>query len=87
MNYTQEQLLEIIKTYNNTDRQTIKKNLKILKIKYNFSNADITSELGHKPEKVRGWFSVSNPYIPTFEDALSLAVKYGFDITEMVDKV
>lgn len=87
MNYTQEQLLEVIQTYNNTDRQTIKKNLKILRIKYNFSNADITAELGHKPEKVRGWFSVSNPYVPTFEDALSLAVKYGFDIKEMFDKV
>lgn len=87
MNYTQEQLLEVIQTYNNTDRQTIKKNLKILKIKYNFSNADITAELGHKPEKVRGWFSVSNPYVPTFEDALSLAVHYNFDITELIQEV
>lgn len=85
--YSQDELLQIIKAYNSTDKQTIKKNLQILKVKYNFKNADIIADLGHKVEKVRGWFSMTNQYIPTFEDALGLAVHYGFDIAELTEKV
>ena len=85
--YTQEEFLQIIKTYNNTDKQLIKKNLQILKVKYDFKNSKITADLGHKVEKVRGWFSNANQYIPTFEDALQLAIQYNFDIKEMYTKV
>ena len=85
--YTQEEFLQIMKDYNSIDKQIIKKNLQILKVKYNFKNSTITADLHHKVEKVRGWFSMTNNYIPTFEDALQLATYYGFDITEMFQKV
>ena len=38
----------------------------------------------YTPHKVNSWFAFSSPNIPTFEDALMLAVKYDFDIKDLV---
>lgn len=34
--------------------------------------------------KVNSWFAMSNPNIPIFEDALTLAVRYDFNIEELI---
>ena len=34
--------------------------------------------------KVNSWFAISNPNIPIFEDALMLAVRYDFNIEELI---
>lgn len=78
-----KQFHDIITTYKSTDRQTIKINLKLCMIKYNFSNRDIIS-LGHKKSKVDSWTNMSSDNIPTFEDALYVAINFKFDITELV---
>lgn len=82
--YTQSELLNIMQRYNSTDRQIIKSNLQVVKETHKFQNADIVKDFGYKEEKIKGWFNRSNPTIPIFEDALKLAVHYGFDIEELI---
>jgi len=82
--YTQVELLNLMQKYNSTDRQIIKTNLQEVKKLYNFGNVDIVNDLGHKSELVKSWFNKANPNIPIFEDALRLAVHYGFDIIELI---
>ena len=41
-------------------------------------------ETEYTPYKVNSWFAFSSPNIPTFEDALKLAVKYDFNIAELI---
>jgi len=84
--YTQLELLDIMQRYNSIDRQTIKNNLQIVKEVHRFQNADIVNDFGYKEEKLKGWFNRSNPVVPIFEDALRMAVHYGFDIIELIGK-
>jgi len=82
--YTQSELLNIMQKYNSTDRLIVKTNLQEIKKMYNFGNADIVNDLNLKEERIKGWFNKANPTIPIFEDALRLAVHYGFDIMELI---
>ena len=52
--------------------------------KAGIKNKQIIEDTGYTPSKVNGWFAVSSQNIPTFEDALMLAVKYDFDIKELI---
>lgn len=84
MQYTQEEFLNIISTYNNADRKDIKINLLTIFKKKGIKNKQIMEETEYTPYKVNSWFAFSSPNIPTFEDALMLAVKYNFDIQELI---
>ena len=84
MQYTQEEFLSIINKYNNADRKDIKINLLMIFKKKNIKNKQIMEETKYTPYKVNSWFAFSSPNIPTFEDALMLAVKYDFDIQELI---
>ena len=83
--YTQLELLSLMQKYNSTDRLIIKTNLQEIKKTYNFGNADIINDFGYNLEKIKGWFNKANKTIPMFEDALKLAVHYGFDIEELMN--
>lgn len=84
MQYTQEEFLNIINTYNNADRKDIKINLLTIFKKKGIKNKQIMEETEYTPYKVNSWFAFSSPNIPTFEDALMLAVKYDFDIQDLI---
>lgn len=84
MQYTQEEFLSIINKYNNANRKDIKINLLMIFKKKNIKNKQIMEETEYTPYKVNSWFAFSSPNIPTFEDALMLAVKYDFDIQELI---
>lgn len=84
MNYTQKELLDIIKTYNNMDRRLITINLSIIFKKNGIKNKKVIQDTKYSSYKVNSWFALSSPNIPTFEDALMLAVKYNFDIKELI---
>jgi hypothetical protein len=84
VHYTQEELLGIINKYNNTDRKDIKINLLMIFKKKGIKNKQIIEETEYTSYKVNSWFAFSSPNIPTFEDALMLAVKYDFNITELI---
>ena len=84
MQYTQEEFLSIINKYNNADRKDVKLNLLTVFKKKGIKNKQIIEETEYTPYKVNSWFAFSSPNIPTFEDALMLAVKYDFDIHELI---
>lgn len=84
MNYTQKELLDIIKTYNNMDRRLITINLSTIFKKNGIKNKKVIQDTKYSSYKINSWFALSSPNIPTFEDALMLAVKYNFDIKELI---
>ena len=84
MQYTQEEFLNIINKYNNVDRKDVKINLIMIFKRKGIKNKQIIEETEYTTYKVNSWFAFSSPNIPTFEDALMLAVKYDFDIQELI---
>lgn len=84
MQYTQQEFLNIIGKYNNADRKDIKINLLTIFKRKGIKNKQIIEETEYTTYKVNSWFAFSSPNIPTFEDALMLAVKYDFDIQELI---
>lgn len=66
------------------DRKIIKVNLLLIFKMKGVKNKQIIEETEYTPYKVNSWFAFSSPNIPTFEDALMMAVKYDFDIQELV---
>lgn len=84
MQYTQEEFLNIIGKYNNAERKDVKINLLMIFKKKGIKNKQIIEETEYTTYKVNSWFAFSSPNIPTFEDALMLAVKYDFDIQELI---
>lgn len=81
---TQKEFLAIINEYYNMDRKDLTINLSIIIKRLGLKNKQIIEDTGFSPSKVNSWFAVSSPNIPTFEDALMLAVKYNFDIRELL---
>ena len=81
--YTQVEFLNIIKQYSSTDRSIIKANLKRIMDIYGIKPADIIS-LGYSPRNVYAWTNKSTKNIPLFEQALNIAVKFNFSITEFI---
>jgi hypothetical protein len=82
--YTQKEFLEIMQKYNSMDRKTITINLSTIYKKTGIKAKDVIESLGFSSYKVHSWTAVSSPNIPTFDDALLLAVKYDFDIKELI---
>lgn len=81
---TQKEFLAIINEYYNMDRKDLTINLSIIIKRLGLKNKQIIEDTGFSPSKVNSWFAVSSPNVPTFEDALMLAVKYNFDIRELL---
>ena len=52
-------------------------------IDYNIKSADII-QLGYKPNNVYAWTNKGCNNIPMFEQALNIAVKFNFSITEFL---
>ena len=52
--------------------------------KLSIKNKQVIEDTGYSPYKVNSWFAISSPNIPTFEDALMLAVRYNFDIEDLI---
>ena len=74
----------MIKDYNTTDRAIIKANLKRLMIDYNIKAGDIIS-LGYKPNNVYAWTNKGSINIPMFDQSLSIAVNFDFDVKKFLE--
>ena len=81
---TQAEILQMMQQYNDTVRNIIKANLKRLMIDYNIKAGDIIS-LGYKPNNVYAWTNKSGNNIPMFEQALSIAVNFDFDVKKFFE--
>lgn len=53
-------------------------------IDYNIKSADII-QIGYKPNNVYAWTNKSGNNIPMFEQALSIAVKFDFDMKKFLE--
>lgn len=84
MTYTQEEMLDLIERYNSIDRKALTINLSMIYKIHGFKNKDIIKDFGYTTYKVNSWSAMSSPNVPTFEDALKLAVKYGFSIEDLL---
>ena len=84
MSYTQQEFLDILRKYNGMDRRNITINLSTIAKKLGIKNKQVIEDTQYSSYKVNSWFALSSPNIPTFEDALMLAVKYNFDIKELI---
>jgi len=82
----QSEILELINTYNSTDRTTIKANLRRLMTEYNIKSGDIIS-LGFKPNNVYSWVNQASNNIPIFEFALKIATEFNFDMKEFLKEI
>jgi hypothetical protein len=83
-NYTQKEFLEIMEKYNSIDRKIIKANLVKIYKTYGFKNQNIRTELDMAKSKVDSWTTMSMPNIPTFYDAMRMAVHFNFNIEELL---
>lgn len=81
--YTQAEFLQLIQRYNSVDRKIIKANLKHIMDIYGIKPADIIA-LGYSSYNVYAWTNRSTSNIPLFEQALNIAVKFNFRITEFI---
>jgi hypothetical protein len=79
----QVEMLKLISDYNNTDRKVIKENLKRIMWEKSIKPADIIA-LGFGKNNVYQWSNSKANNIPMFEQALLIAVKHDFDITELI---
>ena len=84
MSYTQQEFLNILRKYNSMDRRNITINLSTIAKKLGIKNKQVIEDTQYSSYKVNSWFALSSPNIPTFEDALMLAVKYNFDIKDLI---
>lgn len=80
---SQREMLELINQYNSTDRATIKKNLKKVMNQYNFKSAEVM-DLGYNKYNVYSWTNSRANNIPMFDQALHMAVHFGFDVRELL---
>ena len=84
MAYTQQEFLNILRKYNGMDRRNITINLSTIAKKLGIKNKQVIEDTKYSSYKVNSLFALSSPNIPTFEDALMLAVKYNFDIKDLI---
>jgi len=82
--YTQVELLNLIQTYNQTPRKTIKSNYKRILSEYNIQPKQIIDELGYGTSNVHCWSTKSSANIPMFPQALSIATVFDFDVQEFI---
>lgn len=79
----QSEMLELITSYNSTNRKVIKENLKRIMWKKSIKPSDIRV-LGFGKNNVYQWTNSNANNIPMFEQALLIAVKYNFDVKELI---
>ena len=80
---SQQEVLDLINQYNNTDRKIIKSNLKRIMKEHKFKAADIMN-LGYSDHNVYSWTNSRANNIPMHPQALHLAVNFNFDVRELL---
>lgn len=83
---TQREFLELINQYNSTDRKILKGNLKRILVEQGIKPKQII-ELNYSSPNVYSWLAPTAPNIPMFDQALHLAVEFGFDVQEFLKEI
>lgn len=84
--YTQQEMLDLINQYENTDRKTIKLNLKRILTEQGIKPKQII-ELGYTSPNTYSWLAPTASNIPLINQALHLACEFNFNIREFLEKI
>ncbi len=84
--YTQAELLNLIQTYNQTPRKTIKQNLKRILTEQNIKPRHII-ELGFASPNVYAWLAPTANNIPMLDQALVISTEFNFDVEEFLEGI
>jgi len=87
--YTQSEMLNLINSYNikdQTTRETIKKNYIRILDEFNIQPKEIM-ELGYAKNNVYSWSTKASPNVPMFDQALTIACAFDFDIREFLKEI
>lgn len=87
--YTQSEILNLIDSYNIKDqatRETIKKNYIRILDEFNIQPKEIM-ELGYAKNNVYSWSTKASPNVPMFDQALTIACAFDFDIREFLKEI
>jgi len=79
----QNEMLKLLKQYNNTDRNTIKHNLKRIMNEKKIKSSDIMN-LGFEKNNVYSWTNKGSLNAPLFDQLLTIAVSFNFDVKELL---
>lgn len=83
----EQEMLSLMEKYNTTNRKTIKINLKQILNSNDIKTADIIKDLNINREKAYAWAKPSSNNIPMLDDALKLAIKYNFKVTDLLKPI
>ena len=84
--YTQQEILNLINQYENTERKTIKLNLKRILSEQGIKPKQII-ELGYTSPNTYSWLAPTANNIPLFTQALHLACEFNFDVREFLKDI
>lgn len=84
--YNQQEILSLINQYNNTDRKTIKQNLKRILSTHNLKPKHII-QLGYQSPNVYAWLANANNNIPMLDQALTIACAFNFNVQEFLKEI
>ena len=82
----QSELLDTINTYNSTEKKVVKTNLKRIMKEKKFKLRDI-EKLGFKHDNAASWTNKAALNAPLFDQALTIGVKFKFDVMELTKAV
>lgn len=83
---TQQEILNLINTYNSTERKVIKAHLKRIMKEKKLKLRNIV-ELGYNRHNAASWTNSATPNIPLFPQALHMATEFDFDVRELIKVV
>ena len=87
--YTQSEMLNLIDKYNikdQTTRKIIKQNYIRILDEFNIQPKEIM-ELGYAKNNVYSWSTKASPNVPMFDQALTIACAFDFDVREFLKEI
>ena len=86
LKYNQAEILQLINQYNNTDRQTIKINLRHILTTHNLEPKQLIS-LGYSSPTVYAWLAPKSKNMPMLEQILNIANAFDFSVKEFLKEI
>ena len=87
--YTQSEMLNLINKYNikdQTTRKIIKQNYIRILDEFNIQPKQIM-ELGYAKNNTYSWSTKASPNVPMFDQALTIACAFDFDVREFLKEI
>jgi len=84
--YNQSEILQLINQYNNTDRKTIKSNLRNILTTHKLEPKQLIS-LGYSSTTVYAWLAPKSKNMPMLAQILNISIAFDFSVMEFLKEV